>query len=635
MRLKIRDRVIAVACAVFALLALTQYIVQREMLLPRFAQLERKHSIAAMDSVSIALARQTDILEAFARDWGNWSLTYTFMHDHDVERLRDDMGVDSMTAFHANLVVLIDMDGRIVHVVGFDPVTQGSIAVERFAGPALEAGDPLRALIGVMDVHSGVVQTRYGLMLIASAPILNGVGQGPVAGMLLLGHSLSINELAASAKLEPGDLAAVPSGNGPRDMTPVLIDGASTRVEGHIFENATRTTIIRDLPALDGHSRFALRLSLPRELTFNALDMIRVDSLLLVALAATALLSFVVFLSRAVLKPLAEITEHATAIGDSDDLTRRLNRSGSDELATLASALDQMVSRLAQARSELIEKSFVAGIAEMASGALHNLGNALTPLSVRVSALQQRLRGAAVEDVARATEELAGPGLTPARRADVTAFALLAGRELAASVEAARADSDVAARQLQTIQRLLTDQVRQSRAGTVVEQLTLSTMLTQSLDLVPPGHRARLAIEVAAEVAELPPLRLPSMVLRQVFQNLVVNAAEACVDYPARTGRLRISAAIVADAGGERLSCRFEDDGSGIPADVLARLFQRQYSTKSTSTNSGIGLHWCANALRALGGEIRASSEGPGMGAVFQVVVPLSRDTHVAAAIAA
>ena len=76
---------------------------------------------------------------------------------------------------------------------------------------------------------------------------------------------------------------------------------------------------------------------------------------------------------------------------------------------------------------------------------------------------------------------------------------------------------------------------------------------------------------------------------------------------------------------------RFADDGDGIPAEYLARIFESGFSTKSRATNFGIGLHWCANALHALGGRIRAESPGPGRGATLEVALPLRPEVPVTA----
>jgi len=64
--------------------------------------------------------------------------------------------------------------------------------------------------------------------------------------------------------------------------------------------------------------------------------------------------------------------------------------------------------------------------------------------------------------------------------------------------------------------------------------------------------------------------------------------------------------------------------GIGIARGDLERVFDKGYSTKSKDTNYGIGLHWCANAIAALGGRIWAASEGPGLGASLHLMVPLT-----------
>jgi signal transduction histidine kinase len=64
-----------------------------------------------------------------------------------------------------------------------------------------------------------------------------------------------------------------------------------------------------------------------------------------------------------------------------------------------------------------------------------------------------------------------------------------------------------------------------------------------------------------------------------------------------------------------------------VAAEDLPKLFQKGYSTKSQATNSGLGLHWCANTLRALGGAISVNSDGPGRGTRFEILVPLREES--------
>jgi two-component system NtrC family sensor kinase len=76
------------------------------------------------------------------------------------------------------------------------------------------------------------------------------------------------------------------------------------------------------------------------------------------------------------------------------------------------------------------------------------------------------------------------------------------------------------------------------------------------------------------------------------------------------------------------------DDGVGIAGCNLERIFEKGFSTKSKETNYGIGLHWCANSLGALGGRIWASSEGTGRGTSMHITIPLTAPTSVTAKVA-
>ena len=118
-------------------------------------------------------------------------------------------------------------------------------------------------------------------------------------------------------------------------------------------------------------------------------------SVYLVGAAIAALLALLIVLNRVVLEPLARVTRHAVAMGEGSDLGARLNLQSRDEIGRLAREFDGMVARVEQSRHQLVDQSFHAGFAELAKGVLHNLGNAMTPLAVRVSKLGERLRSRA------------------------------------------------------------------------------------------------------------------------------------------------------------------------------------------------------------------------------------------------
>jgi two-component system NtrC family sensor kinase len=115
----------------------------------------------------------------------------------------------------------------------------------------------------------------------------------------------------------------------------------------------------------------------------------------------------------------------------------------------------------------------------------------------------------------------------------------------------------------------------------------------------------------------LPTVTGDSHQLMQIFLNLILNAEQAMREVRDR-GTLRIRL----EKSSSSVIATFQDDGPGIPAEVLPNIFDPFYTTKRPGRGTGLGLSICKAILREHGGEIEASS-GPGGGAVFKVTLPV------------
>ena len=367
-----------------------------------------------------------------------------------------------------------------------------------------------------------------------------------------------------------------------------------------------------------------IEVGVPRGITARGRLAVGYASLCLLAAAIIVLLLLGVVLNRTILRPLALVTRHAVALGEDRDLTTRLNLRRRDEFGVLARELDRMVERVAESRTLLVDQSFEAGFAELAKGVLHNLGNAITPISVRLASLTDRLRAAAAEDAELALAELQHGVADTQRRADLEEFVRLACRELADAVSDAQEDVAVITRQASAIQATLTEQLRSARNEHVIEPVRLTELVAQSLEIVPDTCRQRLTVDTDETLRRLGVVRVARTVLRLILQNVIINAADAVRDAGKERGSLRVSAEILRETDHPQLHLECRDDGVCIAAQNLERVFEKGFSTKSPETNHGIGLHWCANAIGALGGRIWAASDGPGRGTSLHLLVPLA-----------
>jgi sensor domain CHASE-containing protein len=614
----IRLKVIALIGAIFAILVWAEVLVERQVVMPSFAELERTDARTAMRRVNYALERTLHELAMLAADWGNWAELYRFAGDHNAEFIATNVSNFSMRQLNANALLIVDQDGHILHGYDMDLQTDQRLHLELTSLAELPPDFPWRRDLHATTPVPGLLHTKSGILMLGAAPVLNGKGQGPARGMVIIGRLLSpeiVRDIGAQAQVD----------------LELLTAGAQSPAE-ELAEDEGTTRIAQSFQDLYGRPIMRLQVAVPRGITARGRIAVSYASLCLLAAAIIVLLLLGVVLNRAILRPLALVTRHAVALGEDKDLTTRLNLRRRDEFGVLAREFDRMVARVAESRTQLVDQSFEAGFAELARGVLHNIGNAMTPIGVRLATLSERLRAAPAEDSEQAVTELQAGSADPQRATDLEEFLRLASRELAGTVRGAREDVALITRQTSIIQTTLTEQLRAARNEHVIEPVRLTELVAQSLEIVPDVCRRRLMVDTDESVRKLGVVRLARTVLRLILQNLIINAADAVRDAGKERGTLRLSAEIVREAERQQLHLQCLDDGVGIPADDLERVFEMGFTTKSPETNHGIGLHWCANAIGALGGRIWAASDGLGRGAALHLLVPLAvRETAPAA----
>jgi two-component system, NtrC family, sensor kinase len=608
--MNIRTKMVSLLALLFVILIVLEIVIQKSVLMPSFAELERDDAKTSMKRISYALDMQLDGLEVTAADWGNWEDVYRYVQAPNAAFVTSNITSVAMKQLQVNALLIVDLNGNVVLSNAQDLGSGASLDLDFANRKALPDDFPWRSNLNNGHAAKGLVATNHGVMMIAAAPVLNGSGSGHQLGMVIMGQLLTPTQVQML---------------GARAQAALSMAQLGKRVHGdEIVETDAQTQVYRSFEDIYGRPLMTLRVEVPRKITARGQNAVRYASAYLVGAAITVLILLMIILNRVVLEPLARVTRHAVAIGKGTDLTARLNLPGHDEVGVLAREFDGMVARVADTRRELVDQSFQDGFAELAKGVLHNLGNAMTPLGVRLSKLGDRLRDAPVADLELACAELADPSAGAARRGDLQEFLRLGCREMAAIVADARADVAVIQRQAVIVQTALSELMRSTRNDHVVESVRLPDLVSQTLEIVPDACRQRLVVETDESLRSVGVVLVARTVLRLVLQNLIINAADAVRDAGRERGVLHVAAEIVRDADRDQLHLQCKDDGVGIPKHDLERVFDKGFSTKSNDTNYGIGLHWCANAIAALGGRIWAASEGPGRGASMHLMLPLA-----------
>jgi two-component system, NtrC family, sensor kinase len=123
--------------------------------------------------------------------------------------------------------------------------------------------------------------------------------------------------------------------------------------------------------------------------------------------------------------------------------------------------------------------------------------------------------------------------------------------------------------------------------------------------------------DTVKDYGKIPKIHASSTQLKQVFLNLINNAAHAMADQPKR-GKLTLRTRSETE---DMIRIEIEDSGTGIPADVLPKIFDPFFTTKDVGKGTGMGLSICYRIIQTHGGTISARSQ-PGIGTTFTIILP-------------
>jgi len=439
----VRTKVVVLLALLFTLMIVVEIAIQQIVLLPSFADLEQNAALTSMTRIRLALDRNLESLQLNDQEWSNWGELYQFMQDQNPAFIATYTTAEAMTPLKANVLMLVDRDGRVVFSAARALDSGAPLDLDFAAAHVLPEHFPWRQNLAQGKPARGIIRTNQGIMLLAGAPIFNGSGGGRCLGMTLMGRLLTAEEL----QLIGTEAQAAVS------LREVTDDNRFQR----LVESDKVTQVFRSFDDLYGRPVMVLSIDLPRAITLRGHLAVTYSSLYLFGSAIVILGLLFVVLDRVALKRIERVTRHAVAVGEGADVSARLNSDGTDEIDQLSREFDRMVVRVDETRRQLVDQSFRAGRADMAKGVLHNLGNAMTPFSVRLAAVTERLQSLPLADVKAAATELKADAVPADRAQDLIEFVKLGSEEIEGALRAADAAAAAMEQQTDVVKRILVD----------------------------------------------------------------------------------------------------------------------------------------------------------------------------------
>jgi len=270
---------------------------------------------------------------------------------------------------------------------------------------------------------------------------------------------------------------------------------------------------------------------------------------------------------------------------------------------------------------ELLSASRKAGMAEVAIGVLHNVGNVLNSVNVSSSLVSEKVRGSKVVRVANLSAllqenaaDLPGFFHSPKGRR-VPGYLSELAAHLAEEHETIARELHSLTSNVEHIKEIVAMQQSYARVSGVYEDVRVTELLEDTLRMNT-GALVRHEVNVVRDYTDLPPICTDKHKVLQILINLVRNAKYACD----ASGRSDKQVILRATNGGGRVKISVIDNGVGIPPENLTRIFSHGFTTRKDG--HGFGLHSGALAAKELGGALLVQSDGAGLGAAFTLELP-------------
>jgi PAS domain S-box-containing protein len=287
-------------------------------------------------------------------------------------------------------------------------------------------------------------------------------------------------------------------------------------------------------------------------------------------------------------------------------------------------ALKEAEEKLDHAHRQLVDASRQAGMAEVATSVLHNVGNVLNSVNVSSSVIAEKIRKSKASSLAKVV------ALIKEHENDLGNFFAndpkgkqLPGYLASLATHLAQEQNDILEEvkslggNIMHIKDIVTTQQNYAKTIGVAENLPVVGLVEDAMQLNK-GAMTRHNIKIIRDFADVPPVLTEKHKVLQILVNLIRNAKYACDDLGTNDKQITLRVS----NGDGKVKISVIDNGIGIAPENLTRIFNHGFTTRKEG--HGFGLHNGAIVAKELGGSLIAFSEGQGRGATFTLELPVN-----------
>ncbi|MBU3918199.1 PAS domain S-box protein, partial [bacterium] len=291
----------------------------------------------------------------------------------------------------------------------------------------------------------------------------------------------------------------------------------------------------------------------------------------------------------------------------------------------LEELVEERTSALKKAQGQLMEKAHKAGMADIAAGILHNIGNILNSINTSAETIDGILKHSSVKQLQKANELLRNniDTLTEfisknPKGPQLMKYYLKLEESFVNEQKAVKDDIKRLKDGIRVIVDIITAQQKYAGLESFLEEHSITAIIEDALTMQS-STISNSDITVIKNYSDVPRVLIQKAKLIHILVNLINNARDAMLSFPKKDRKLII------DLENDKVNVylKVTDKGEGININSLKKVFTHGYTTKDQG--HGFGLHSCANLMTEMGGKMWVESEGSGKGSMFVLCFPIKK----------
>ena len=343
--MKLHYKTLLCVCGSLLVLMIALFLVWQYIVVDRFGQVEKEYANQNMERAVSAVDQDITSVATGTSDWAIWDDTYIFAEDLNQGYIDANFQASSFNSLRMNMILVLNTYGQLIHGEAFDLESGEMVPVPSGVLQHLSGDTPLIQHAETDTGTAGILLLPEGPLLVASQPILNSQGEGPIHGTLIMARYFDASELEYV-----GTLTRLPLTSYALDAAGLPSDFQTAQASLAAGETIVTHALSKDsiagyavLDDIDGNPALILRAEMPRYIYSAGQSTVVYALISLAVIGLVVGAAIIVMLQITVLSRLTRLGRHVESIAQSGDQEQEIRVDSKDEIGRLAAAYSSLL----------------------------------------------------------------------------------------------------------------------------------------------------------------------------------------------------------------------------------------------------------------------------------------------------